>query len=538
MYNDKWKFFDNLPGKEALSSAEVQYWLSILNKVLKTGVEFEFNLKEPKGFCKGGSESCPCIKMTEDNDCWKVCLLQNTCKKKFNTLEEFKLNCHGKFCVSFKSACISCKFSKIDCTKCNYLLDTSSDPESIRQQLKNAFDPSKSYGNLSKSGVHSVVTDGSLLGGEGKEKGVEIITVGRRIDYWEFYNMLSNITKNSINKGAYVNERCSTHIHVLAGYLDAVENNSNFRAVSELEKPMPQIIVANFHQLCRRYQNAITWMSMGLDNPEHLTRWEKYRVSILDTSPVTMSMEDIIHKLEEISFKNRGKYAWVNYMYSKSKGSSAELERFHVEMRVLDGMMSASVVAAMCCLFHALVIKAVEISRYGLLELGSLPWFEQTKDIKSRLLNNAPAGFSENRLSDTMDLLPKHQDILKVESYDLLNQIKHILMRTGPAFEVLEKLAEKPVAFHRCEGKNWEEIEKHFEVFREEETILEQKINEIIDFRIVMRCENDKVWSDKVAALLEKEDIASKNQIPEIISAKIRNGLCIWSSSLGTVLKV
>ena len=58
------------------------------------------------------------------------------------------------------------------------------------------------------------VQDGSLLG----KKGAEVITVGRRVDYWEFYKMAKTIIDTAVTKGAYVNERCSTHMHVLAGY--------------------------------------------------------------------------------------------------------------------------------------------------------------------------------------------------------------------------------------------------------------------------------------------------------------------------------
>ncbi len=535
MYNDKWIFFNNLPGKPALSNEEVKYWLGSLNKVLKVGVEFEFNLQDAKGFCRGASESCPCVNMNDAHDCWKACLNEAECKVLLG--KDFDMQCHKQFCSGFRSACISCKDFKVNCLNCKYMYDPSHDPDSIRQFLRNYLEPSKSYGNLSRTGVHSVVCDGSLLG-EGQEgKGVEIITVGRRVDYWEFYNMISDIITSSIQKGAYVNERCSTHIHVLTGYFDAQERDSRFNDVNDLEKPLPQIVMANFHQLCRRYQNALTWMSMGLDQPEQLTRWEKYRVSLLDTSPVSMSMPDIIRRLEEISYKPRGKYGWANYMYSKFNHNN-DVTRFHAEMRVLDGMMSASVVTAMCCLYQALLVKAVEISKYGLLELGSKEWFDQTIDIKHRLLNNAPQGWSENRFSNTENLREEHMEILRMESLDLLNQIKHLLMRTGPAFEVLEKLAQKPVAFFRCDGESWESIEEHFAVFRASETILDQKIDEIIDFRTISGCKDEMTWLEKVSGMLEKEGIATIEQVLNNVAIQKRNGLCIWSDNLGTLLKV
>ena len=535
MYNDKWVFFNNLPGKPALTNEEVKYWLKSLNKVLKVGVEFEFNLNDSKGFCKGTSESCPCINMDDAHDCWKKCTNEDMCRDGYK--EKFEEVCKKQFCNGFKSACVTCKDFTVNCLNCEYIYDPNHDPESIRAFLRNHLSPSKSYGNISPSGVHSVVTDGSLLGGEGKEKGVEVITVGRRVDYWEFYNMLNNIIKASISKGAYVNERCSTHIHILAGYYEAKENNSRFSEVSELEKPLPQVVMSNFHQLCRRYQNALTWMSMGLDNLDKLTRWEKYRVSVLDTSPVSNSMGDVVRRLEEISGKARGKYAWVNYMYSKFN-NNFDVNRFHVEMRVLDGMMAPSVVTAMCCLFQAMVLKAVEISRYGLLEVGSNEWFNSTKKVKERLMNNMSDWNEENRFSNTRSLNKDTQDILKVESLDLLNQVKHLLMKTGPAFEVLEKLANKPVAYFRVDGDSWAEIEEQFAVYRPEETILEQKIDEIIDFRTLSGCATEVEWLQKISTLLEKDGIASADQVLRSIDLQKRNGFCIWSDNLGTLLKI
>jgi len=535
MYNDKWIFFNNLPEKAALTSEEVKYWSKILNKVLKVGVEFEFNLQDVKGFCKGASESCPCINMNDQHDCWKECINKTECKMVMG--ETFEEKCLGQFCSGFTSACVKCKNFKVNCIDCKYLYDPRNDPDNIRQYLRDYLEPSKSYGNLSSTGVHSIVCDGSLLGEGVEGKGVEIITVGRRIDYWEFYNMLNNIINMSIKKDAYVNERCSTHIHILTSYYDAKENNSNFKELNELEKPLPQIVMANFHQLCRRYQNAITWMSMGLNTPERLTRWEKYRVSVLDVSPISTSMPNIIKKLEEISNKSKGKYAWVNYMYSKFNKDN-DIKRFHVEMRVLDGMMSASVVAAMCCLFNALLIKAVEISKYGLLELGEKEWFDQTKNIKSNLLNNLSAFNDVNRFSDTNYLKESMKDILRIESLDLLNQVKHILMRTGPAFEVLEKLAQKPVAFLRCEGSSWEEVEEYFSVHRTTETILDQKIEEIVDFRKICNCKNELEWLKEISNHLEKEGIATIEQVFHNIDLQKKNGFYIWSDNLGTILKV
>ena len=205
-------------------------------------------------------------------------------------------------------------------------------------------------------------------------------------------------------------------------------------------------------------------------------------------------------------------------------------------MRHLDGMMSASVVSAMCCLDQALVLKAIEISKYGLLNIEDEDWYDQTYRIKERMLNNCPEGFGENRLSNTC-LTSEDIRILKIEAYDLITQLKHFLLRTGPSFDVLEKLLEKPVAYLRCEGKTWEEVEKYYALERSEETIIEHKLFSLIDFRTVLNCKSEDDWLEKAAKHVSAE-ICTPQQLIATYNNLRRSGFCTWSVPLGTVLKV
>lgn len=535
MLDNNWVFFQ-LPNKKAISKSEANYWVENLRKILKIGLEFEFNLPNAKGFCKGISKSCPCTRFNENYDCWQRCLNEPECRSELK--DKFDELCNKQFCSSFKMACYDCKEFTVDCLNCEHRYDPKSDPNGIRDHLREVFSPTRSYGNINSYGIHSVVTDGSLLGGEGKDKGAEVITVGRRVDYWEFFNMVSKIIQESKARGAYVNERCSTHAHVLASYYDMREGSlgRGNSMMSELERPLPQIILANFHQLCRKYQNAITWMSMGLSTREHLTRWEKYRVSVLDITPASDSMRSVVNYISNIAGKN-GKYAWVNYSFLNFN-ENEDLTKFHVEMRVMDGLMSESAVTALSCLFFALVIKAVEISKYGLLEVGSKKWYDRAKVIKKHLMNNNSDWDAEHRSSNTGDLSIEEMEILREESYDLLNHVKHILFRLGPAYDVLEKLAFKPCALRLVENCSWEEIEEQLAVFRPQETILEHKIYEFIDLRKVIKCSTEDEWLNNSLKLLKEEIDVTFEELAQMVNLLKNEGFCIWSSQLGTLLKV
>jgi len=533
MRNNKWVFFQ-VPSKPALNLEEVRYWKNNLSKILKVGLEFEFNLPNRQGSCKGTSTHCPCIYKTDENNCWKKCVRETLCKKEFG--DKFKDICAGQMCTGYIMNCAVCEDFTLDCEICEFRYNPDKDPDNIRKQLRDSFKPSQNYGRINASGVHNIVCDGSLLGEGSEGKGAEVITTGRRIDYWEFFKMITKIMKDSTDKGAYFNERCSIHVHLLASYY-GTKGLGRSSLMSELEKPLPEIVIANFHQLCRKYQNAITWMSAGLDDYEHFTRWEKFRQSVLDVSPVSNSMPALINIMEERTGKLRGKYGWVNYMFCRFNDNN-DLTKFHLEMRSLDGIMSPSAVTAMACLFYAMIIKAVEISRYGLLEVGDETWMKRSMQVKKRLLNGN-GGYDSNRLSCTADLTDEDFDFLKREAYELNNQLKHILLKLGPVYEVIEKLAYSPAAIRRCAGKTWDEIEEELAVYIPKETKLEKLLASHIDMRTYVKCKDEKEWCINIIKDIseeEKEDVSEA--LNAIITAYKSDGEYIWSDNLGTMLKV
>jgi len=399
--------------------------------------------------------------------------------------------------------------------------------------------PSNCYGHIAESGVHSITTDGSLLG----KKGVEIITIGRRINYREFYKMSKRILDSSVGRGAYMNERCSTHMHVLASYYGKLAPNTKDTGIptqiNEFERDMPEIILANFHQLCRRYQNAMTWMTMALDDPQKMTRWEKFRVSVLQISAILDSMQRVKEKIHRNSGNN--KYGWVNYdnmLFGKGGG----VKRFHVELRGADGIMCPSAVAAVACMYYALVIKAVEISKYGIVEVGDEEWLERSIQIKEAMMNNMKDYNAGDRFSHTKHL-HKYYDDLVAESHDLVRQLKHILIKIGPAYRVLEKLADRPIALRRCDGEDWDAIERDIEIPMTEQGKFELVVDEFVDLRLVTECDSMEEWVEAVTRTIQDdkaiaEEIGSDigDRVKTYVMDKRNEGELIWSDTLGTVV--
>lgn len=536
---DKWTFYVH-PSKRIIEAAEARYWKQMLHKILKVGLEFEFNLPNKNGTCKGDNNACPCRYMSSES-CWTKCLRQEECKE----TQGKSFDCFGLFCTGFLSQCMSCSNFEVDCKSCSHRFDPKKNPEHIRERMVEVLRPTNSYGAINKYGIHSVVTDGSLLG----KKGAEVITVGRRSDYWEFYLMSKEIIDLAIVNHAYVNERTSIHAHLLASYYGKVPNNKDGgggpgvpNQINEMEKNMPEIILANFHQLCRRYQNALTWMSIGLDDPKHMTRWEKFRVSVLHISAILNSMQKV---RDEVSSNAGGnKYGWVNYN-NCTFNNKGDLSRFHVEMRAMDCLLSPSAVAAFSCLWHAMMIKAVEISRYGVVEVGDKDWLVEAESIRKDLLNNMKSYQDGDRFGYTENL-PKHYEALIGQSFDLISQVKHILMKMGPAYEVLEKLAERPCALRRCDGETWERIEADLSVGMTTEDIIIAKLAEIIDLRFVDQCKSESEWITEVSNMLREDkelnidpdDDTVEDKVVTFVERKKSDGEMVWLDRVGSMAQI
>lgn len=555
----KWNFIHH-PDNQALSLLDVNYWKSILDKTLKVGVELEFNLPKPGGQCQGDNAGCGCVHMAHDN-CWKECVHKSFCEtnkvidrcvnraencgeEDCSVCEFFKHECFSILCSNFMSKCHICSSFKINCSDCELKYNPDKDPEGIRQLMKREFTPNNCYGVINKSGVHSVKQDGSLLG----DKGAEIITIGRRVNYWEFYNMFDNIIGLATKNGAYMNERCSIHMHVLSSYYDkTVESKNNSKShmpnyISELEKPLPEIVMINLHQLIRKYQNALTWMGMALPEPQRRTRWEKFRVSVLDISPVMRGMRRV--KDDVFSISDGRKYGFVNYQFLKFSEDGRDLRTFHIEFRHLDGILSPTALSAFSCLWHAMVLKAVEISRYGVLEMESSSWLKKAKNMKESIMNNK-GDWGGQRFSDTSNI-SKYEDDLREEALDLIRQVKHILIQKGPSYDVLENIAMNPFSYRIEAGDSWEDIERQLRVekIEEDKDSFAKFVDEIIDLRGATGEANVNSWIKNVASMVIEEGVCEKapesieNDVELYINMKQDMGELLWSTSLGTFVAI
>lgn len=542
----QWLFFDKDSRLKPLSGEETAYWLQLLPKLLKVGVEFEFNLTEQRGMCRGDSADCVCRHV--ESGCADGCARKQDCETiqiRMNCLnrsspvctkadceecKDFRLNCPEIYCIAYHPNCAICDRYEVNCENCDKKYNPAMDPKNVRKEIQGVLVPTNSWGLPGDNCIAEVTKDGSLRG----DKGVEIVTVGRRLEYKSFFDMCKLSIDAAMNRGAYCDERTSIHMHFLISYYRRLQKDAEKRMnTTELDRPMPEVIMANFHQLVRRYQNALTWMSAGLKEPERLTRWEKYRVSVIPYSPYTQNMLGLRSQIMS-AYKD---YAFVNYDNCRFDKQGA-VKRFHFEMRHMDNIPCPSIVTAKACLIYAMVIKAAEISRFGLVEVGDKEWMIQAESMKGAILNNNPQDFQENRFSDTTNVM-KYERYFKEQGMDLLYLVKRTLMEFGPqVYDQLVSLVDTPVAFRRMAGKSWPEIEEEFFVPLREEEEINHVIRKIVDLRMMVECQGLNEWFTAVWKEMKQEfpNEVDKNAMVRYVKEQIADGRLQWSEPLGTVI--
>ena len=535
---DEWRFNKSF-GRPVLSEDSVSYWLQTLKKLLKVGVELEYNLPEKNGTCDRSNYLCPCtaeFRTAEPQPSTSLCYEQCSKWAKGDCTIAKEHGCANIYCLEFTSPCSSCSKYDRGCATCNELFDLKKDPARIRTIIGQELKPTRFVGDYGTHGVYKVCIDNSLLGGADGRGGIEIATVGRRLEFSSLYDMLRGIMSLCKSHGAYLNERCSIHIHLLASYLTPqfsigdLGGNILRGDISELEMPVPEIILANFHQLIRKYQCALTWLSMAGTSTGTMTRWEKFRKSILPYSAALRRMSIVTEETARAGSKR--KYAFMNYEQVKYN-KDGDITRLHVEGRHMDGSYSPAAVVAHACLLYGLMLKAVEISRYGVLESGSMSYMSQQRQMFNAICNN-DGDYGGPRNSDTssiIDYIPE----LQQQSNQLIRLVKFTLKELFPSDQILASLAAKPQAYHLIEGRSWEEIENILVPKSTDNDEVKEDVMRLVNLSALCECRNEEEWVELAISTMKHKKMPLA-ELRKKVTALLQGGSLQWSASIGTFI--
>jgi hypothetical protein len=402
--------------------------------------------------------------------------------------------------------------------------------------MKDLLRPTGDVMKVGESGALEVKKDGSLL----HNGGIEVPTVGRRVHWNSFYRMCKEIVDPIVARGGYVNERCGQHYHLLAGYFGTgAPSGMRSSSISELEIPMPEIILANFHQLHRRYETALFWIMSGGEAMETLTRWAKFRQPIRHYSAMQSSMHKIMKELADNipggGSGTAGKYASCSYFFCKFD-QAGQVSTLHIENRIADGCLSPAVIAAWGMLIYAMMLKAVRLSQYGVMEMGNREYAEELEEASQHIVNGQNRDYGGHRSGDTGGIGP-YIPFLRDTSRELVQLLKSELGSMGPSFDILMQLADRPCSLRRAQGDSWEDIENELNPQSREENsdnryLIESEVAEIVDLTGIVECENQDIWIEEVAANIDQPPPV----VAEIVAQLLSSGRYRWSDVVGALI--
>ncbi len=308
-------------------------------------------------------------------------------------------------------------------------------------ELVETLQPSKDLARLGPYGVFDVISE---------HCGIEVQVIGRQPYYPALLQQYQAILDPLLAQGVRARATCGLHFHALT---------------IGLAEPVPEIILANVWNLVRRYAPHLRFLTSAGERPEALCRRRNYNshLELVRHTPGTTSMPAIQQVLRESKVvPEHNNFLNLEHVRFDEAGNVTD---FHLEFRFPDADLAPTSIVAKTFLFLALILKAVELSQYGVIHVGRIQEWRRKIQILHWLSNN------EGNLatSDTQQITPEIIEELRVGCRELLELLKPIFGRFArvsfegsedhPAFEVLTLLAETPISLLRCSGRDWTEIE-------------------------------------------------------------------------------
>jgi hypothetical protein len=374
-----------------------------------------------------------------------------------------------------------------------------------------ALQASDSYERLGAFNVLNLVHDGSVNGG-----GNEILVVGNVEDFSTSHRKMTGLHAVFKQYGLRVDESCGMHYHLVAAQDDV----------------LPGIVVKNFYQLVRRYYGGLLYMTATTGRrairaprarrytyptptsavaprplPPGITRkgMRSYAKStFLGITPLGKSMASVKSEI-------RDRYGAFN-MGEQDNGSkdlmrfgaNGSITRFHVEFRFPDASDSPAQIVSQMFLFRALLLKAVELSQFGVIKVDS----NGTRWVKSKQVVNLLTT-SEN----SWEPLPGEMtfdeavEFAKNDAENLLRSLRSSIQSIdGESYDILQAIIEKPVWKRREEHQQWRRIEKTLMPSERVLEGVEQNLLRFISLNRLTGVKNIQHWKHDVAQKLGVTD--------------------------------
>jgi hypothetical protein len=379
--------------------------------------------------------------------------------------------------------------------------------QDLQPRIEQALQPSRNMNQLGELGVYDVIRE---------HCGIEILIIGRHPHWEALLNQYHRIVHPLLAEKIRMRPTCGLHFHILG---------------TGLAEEIPEIILANFWNMVRLFAPGLKFITSAGKSRQALCRRRQHNAhqELMRLSPEKQSMAAIQTALQK-SMEVPAHQNFFNLEHVRFN-KPGNIANFHLEFRFPDGDLSPVAITAKTFLFLTMMLKAVEISKFGLLQVDNLSLLKSNKILMDMMSNN------EGKLatSDTSAIdditLKKYQN----SAQDLLFFLKSIfLLLDNPSELVLQQLAVQPISLKRSQGKSWEEIDSELLSHISPQPALDNfdyEIIKIVELGLLTGIKDKKCWFNAAAQLL---NLPIKEIFQRVQSYENRSP--VWQNELGTMV--
>ncbi len=395
-------------------------------------------------------------------------------------------------------------------TELEYAFPKGQSKNIVLPEITRKLEPSNDLNHLGQYGVLDVLSE---------HCGFEIRVIGRQPYYQSLLEQYQSILKKMIEYDVRVRFTCGLHYHLLT---------------IGLSETLPEIVLANLWNLVRRYAPNLKFLTSTGDKMEALCRRRNHNShqEMMQLSPHEKSMREIQQNLKKSTIvpEHQNFFNLEHVVFDEKN----QVRNFHIEFRFPDADLCSISIVAKTFLFQALVLKAVELSQHGLIDVGPPEEWQQKRKIMGLLSNND----GTLAASDTSQVTPENIRELQAGNQELLQLLKSIFFRfnNNPCYEILSFLAVTPVSLLRIQGLTWEQIESTLHQCAQIESFnwddFDKKLIYIIELNQTTGQKSMGHWKQAI----ENELNISLAELNNRLAAfNVWRGIT-WDSNIGTIL--
>ncbi|XCN71545.1 MAG: hypothetical protein Q3M24_14620 [Candidatus Electrothrix aestuarii] len=379
--------------------------------------------------------------------------------------------------------------------------------EDFQPRIEQALHPSGNMNQLGELGVYDVIKE---------HCGVEILVIGRHPHWEALLNQYQHIILPLLAEKIRMRPTCGLHFHILG---------------TGLAEEVPEIVLANLWNMARIFSPGLKFLTSGGKNRQELCRRRQHNAhqEFMRLSPVKHSMQKIQATLKK-SLEVPEHQNFFNIEHVRF-GEAGNISNFHLEFRFPDGDLCPVSITAKVFLFMTMLLKAVEISKFGLLQadIGSL--MDDNKNLMDMISNNeGKLATSDTSAIDDI-ILEKYQSNAK----QLLLFLKSIfLLLDNPSEVVLQQLALEPISLRRAKGQRWKEIEDELLSHINPQPTLDNtdyELIKVIELGLLIGISDQNCWIESAAQFLHLPTAEINKRLQNY-----KNRSPVWQEELGSMV--